>query len=281
MIKLTFLGTGGAFSDFRVNYHTNALLHTKQGYVMIDCGPTAPQALKELGIKPWEIRSIILTHLHGDHIGGIEQLAWERFYLGEGTPGFLDTKIYAAPEVLQPLRGILEPCLDEYTRSDGSCRHGGYDRLITELPLYSEMMEAFTSPEGLMFRLHLTKVSHVEDVNNGVNKPSYGLIIQQGNSRIFYSGDCIFDASTFVQDSSVIFHDCSFGAKYPGTVHTHYSALRDLPADIRKKIVLMHYTAVPKDISPEQEGFRVAKRFDTWMIDDSGISMQPFAKPLL
>ncbi len=109
-LKLVMLGTGGAFTDFRENYHNNAIVQTPVGWVMIDCGGTAPQALKELGIKPWEVAAILVTHVHGDHVNGIEQLAFERFYTGpKGAPGWLKTPVLTPPAVFEGLNQSLTP----------------------------------------------------------------------------------------------------------------------------------------------------------------------------
>ena len=35
-MRITFLGTGGAFCDYRVNYQNNAMVETSQGQVLID-----------------------------------------------------------------------------------------------------------------------------------------------------------------------------------------------------------------------------------------------------
>ena len=77
----------------------------------------------------------------------------------------------------------------------------------------------------------------------------------------------------------LIFHDCSFGPKYPGTVHTHYSDLLTLPDNVRKRIVLMHYTQVPDGIDPVADGFADAaprhgrycvENAETWVRSDGG-----------
>ena len=66
-MKITFLGSGGAFTDYRVNYHNNALVETDAGLVLLDCGFTACQSMRELGIHPSKIHTVLFTHLHGDH----------------------------------------------------------------------------------------------------------------------------------------------------------------------------------------------------------------------
>jgi ribonuclease BN (tRNA processing enzyme) len=39
--------------------------------VLLDCGATSLSALKRLGIDPGEIAAVFVSHLHGDHFGGL------------------------------------------------------------------------------------------------------------------------------------------------------------------------------------------------------------------
>ena len=55
-MKIQFLGSGGAFTDWRENYNNNALIETNAGWVLLDCGVTAVQSMKELGVHPSDIR---------------------------------------------------------------------------------------------------------------------------------------------------------------------------------------------------------------------------------
>src|SRR5687768_15770661 len=99
-MRITFLGSGGAFTDYRVNYHNNAVVETDAGPVLLDCGTTAVQSLRELGIDRARIAAVLLTHLHADHASP-EQLLWERYYgSGGGPPPYLSTPIVAPPDVL-------------------------------------------------------------------------------------------------------------------------------------------------------------------------------------
>ena len=39
--------------------------------MLLDCGATSLSALKRLGIDPGEIAAVFVSHLHGDHFGGL------------------------------------------------------------------------------------------------------------------------------------------------------------------------------------------------------------------
>ena len=66
-MRITFLGSGGAFTDFRVNYHNNALVYTDEGPVLLDCGLTAVQSMREIGVDRTSLRAVLFTHLPSDH----------------------------------------------------------------------------------------------------------------------------------------------------------------------------------------------------------------------
>ena len=253
-MELTFLGTGGAFTDFRVNYHNNLVVdcgfldgEQVERYILIDCGATAVQSLKELGIKSWEVEGVVVTHLHGDHVGGIEQLLWERFYTGPHGPGFKKTALYATPDVLEGVQQFLTPCVDEFTSEDGIARVEGYAALVEEVPSMEFDEAEFTWHLGhVQVRFHRTP--HVE--SDYASKPAYGieLISAATGGSAYYTSDTMFrsEIGELFPDAQIIFHDCTFSPKYKGTVHTHYEDLLTLDDETRSRIILMHHTQVPE-----------------------------------
>jgi ribonuclease BN (tRNA processing enzyme) len=69
-MKLTIIGSGDAFGSGG-RFNTCFFLETAKATLLVDCGASALPALKGQGIDPNRIDAIVLSHLHGDHFGGI------------------------------------------------------------------------------------------------------------------------------------------------------------------------------------------------------------------
>jgi ribonuclease BN (tRNA processing enzyme) len=69
-IQVQFLGSGDAFGSGG-RLQTCILIKATTSTFLIDCGATALIAMRRYGVDPNDIDLILLTHLHGDHFGGI------------------------------------------------------------------------------------------------------------------------------------------------------------------------------------------------------------------
>src|ERR671913_1472807 len=69
-MRFTAVGCGDAFgSGARAN--TCFLVETAATTIALDFGATSLVALKRLGLDPNCIDAVMLSHLHGDHFGGL------------------------------------------------------------------------------------------------------------------------------------------------------------------------------------------------------------------
>jgi ribonuclease BN (tRNA processing enzyme) len=78
-MSLTCLGTSDAFGSCG-RHCAGYLLETRAGRFLVDAGPSVLSALKAAGRSTDEIDAVLLSHLHGDHFGGVPFLFLEYAY---------------------------------------------------------------------------------------------------------------------------------------------------------------------------------------------------------
>ena len=79
MVRVTVLGSGDAFGSGG-RLHSGYLVETDDHTFLLDCGPSVLQGLKRARIDTARIDFVLLTHLHGDHFGGVPFLLLEYVY---------------------------------------------------------------------------------------------------------------------------------------------------------------------------------------------------------
>jgi ribonuclease BN (tRNA processing enzyme) len=92
-MEFTFLGCGDAFGSggrFNTCFHVSG----SSGRFLIDCGASAMVSMRRFGVEPNDIRTIVLSHLHGDHFGGLP------FFI-------LDAQFYSKREMPLTIAGPL------------------------------------------------------------------------------------------------------------------------------------------------------------------------------
>lgn len=78
-MKLTFAGSGDAFGSGG-RFHTCFVVDTTAGRALIDCGATTSQALARVDVDARSVDVVLLSHLHGDHYGGLPFLLMDACY---------------------------------------------------------------------------------------------------------------------------------------------------------------------------------------------------------
>ncbi|HMB01586.1 MAG TPA: MBL fold metallo-hydrolase, partial [Spirochaetota bacterium] len=94
--------------------------------------------------------------------------------------------------------------------------------------------------EGINIKIMRTK--HIPDNVSSWRESmwSCGVII---NNRVFFTSDTRYDPELILEydkffNFEIIFHDCQF---FTGGVHASLEEIKDLPAAVKKKTLLMHY----------------------------------------
>jgi len=107
-MELRFIGSGDAFGSGG-RFNTCFLVTHAAGRFLIDCGASSLVALKQAAIDLAMIDAVVVSHLHGDHFGGLPFLLLDARLMTKrtaplllcGPPG-LDERLTAAQEVLFP-----------------------------------------------------------------------------------------------------------------------------------------------------------------------------------
>lgn len=242
-MKLIFLGTGSAFTVGDGNYQSNMLLQSPSGRnLLIDCGGDVRLSLYEKGFNFKDIHDVYISHLHADHIGGLEWLA------------------FTSKFILEPSR---KPCLhihqilvdDIWNRS----LRGGLNSLKDEKATLSSYFDVKPIAdnsfqwEGIDFQLISTV--HFESDNELL--PTYGLFFKIHNVSIYLTIDTQFTPERlmpYYTKADIIFHDCETSNKKTHC-HAPYNQLSSLAPEIKKKMWLYDYNsgALP---DAEKDGFK-------------------------
>lgn len=251
MTTLTFAGCKGAFAEEAFDgksYQSIALLEgmcptNGVDSMLLDCGGDVRLALRDLRDfgRPaptiTQLKSVYVTHLHGDHVGGLEWLAFKAFFSKHRPTMFISSDM-AGDLWSSCLRGGLE-----------SLQAGLVEDESADLSTYFQVKKI--RPNGSFKTCGCTcrpvQMTHV--VNFFRHNPAYGLFIQHDQSGVktLFTGDTQFapnQLADYYNLADVIFHDCET-APYKSKVHANYVDLNTLPAEIKQKMWLYHYNDGP------------------------------------
>lgn len=106
-VIVRFLGSGDTVGSGG-RFQTCISVRTTQSHLLIDCGASSLIAMRRFDVDPGTVDAIFLTHLHGDHFGGIPFFVLdaqfsrrERPLIVAGPPG-TEARVCAAMDILFP-----------------------------------------------------------------------------------------------------------------------------------------------------------------------------------
>lgn len=228
-MKFTFVGTGSAFT--MKNYHANTMITRNDKNLLIDAGSDIRFSLRDVGLSYKNISAVYLTHLHGDHCGGLEYLAFTTYF---------------DPSVKEKITLIGN---NELIRElwNNSLR-GGLKSVQGKRTVLDDYFDVqMIKKNGKFFwediEFHIVQSVHVIDEYSIV--PSFGLMMKDPdtNKTIYYTGDtqyCPNQIMDFYKSSDLIIHDCE-SLPFKSGVHASFMDLVNLPTEIKKKMMLHHY----------------------------------------
>lgn len=242
-MRITFLGCGSAFTVGENDYHSNMLLEDKNGErFLIDCGSDARLALYELGLTYKDIDNLYISHLHADHVGGMEWLGICRCFDSACSP----PNLYISEDLVSDLW--------ENVLSGGMTLVQG---IVPKLEAFYNVHLIAKNSSFSWASVDFFKVKTIHIISNSMVFPCYGLFFNVDGINVFITTDTQFTPDylmDFYLKADIIFHDCETAEKASG-VHSHYCDLITLDPDLKSKMWLYHYS--PGHLpDAKKDGFR-------------------------
>jgi ribonuclease BN (tRNA processing enzyme) len=215
-MKLHILGCGDAFGSGGRN-QSAYLIESDGRLFLLDCGPTTLLAMKRAGFDPQKLDAIFLTHLHGDHFGGV--------------PFFFIEYLHRCPRT-RPLH-IAGPAGTPARISDlFSVMYG--DKELP--PVEFHLLAPETATEIADVKIFPFRVPHQ------INDVSLAFKISHAGKSILFSGDSTW-TERFVDEArgvDLFLCECTFYADGLGN-HVRYVTLQPYLSRIDcKQILLTH-----------------------------------------
>jgi ribonuclease BN (tRNA processing enzyme) len=201
-MEITFLGTGVAIPQLN-RVQSGVLLRLEEKPLLIDCGSGVLSRFPEAGVSHTEVDTILLSHLHLDHVADLHPLIKANWLRGSTS-----MKVYG-PEGTEEW---FSKVLDAYEYFQGEV-----DVDVIELLPGKEF-----TPDGFDCEISCTAASH--------SVPTLAYRVTGEDGEFVYSGDTepSREIIEFSADADLLIHECSFPQGMKVTNHTTPSTLADL-----------------------------------------------------
>jgi ribonuclease BN (tRNA processing enzyme) len=218
-VRVTFVGSGDAFAGGG-RFQACLLVDGGGEPLLLDCGVTALIALKRLDIDPAGLGWVALSHLHGDHFGGLPWL-------------ILDGQFAPRSEALTVLG---PPGTEERVRRTFEALYPGAAEAKRPFETHYREFEPRVPQDFGPARITAYPVSHTPGT------APHGLRVEYGGRVIAYSGDTEWTETLpeLARGADLFVCECNFFDKRtPG--HLDYETLRQHRAELAcERIVLTH-----------------------------------------
>lgn len=219
-VTIQVLGCGDAFGSGG-RLQTCFLVHDGEQRFLLDCGATALVAMRRFDVAPESIDTVLLSHLHGDHFGGLPFLLLEAQFISRrerpltiaGPPG-TRARLMATLEVLFP----------------------GSSRTQWRFPLSFVELE----PERRQRVGGVTVTPYPVEHPSGA--PAYALRLACGGRQLAYSGDTSWTEQLIevARGCDLLIVEC-YAFEPKASYHLDFTTLRSRRAELEaRRILLTH-----------------------------------------
>ena len=219
-VRVRFLGSGDNFGS---GGRFQACIHVDTGKMrfLIDCGASSLIPMKRAGIRSDGIDLILISHLHGDHFGGVP------FFI-------LDAQLISRRETALVIAG--PPGLTQRVREAMEVFYPGSSGVERKFAIeYVEMIEGVINQIGDLAVLPVRVV-------HGSGAPAFALRVECAGKVIACSGDTEWtDALQKAADGADLFICESYCFEKRMKNHLDYRTLMAHRAELRcKRLIITH-----------------------------------------
>lgn len=223
-LDVTVLGAGDTFSE---HHRSSALLLESAGFHLgVDCPDLYRAVLREAGERSGrslalaQIDDILITHVHGDHMNGLEGVAFYKHFV-EGKR----LRLHTSPEVRAVIWEQRLQASMQFLWNGESRRELRFEDYFDYIPLRWDEPNAIGP-----FRISTRRTIH--------HVPTSALRVEVAGKRLSYSSDTAYDPELlrFLEPSDLVIHETNLGP-----AHTPYAQLAELPEALRARMRLIHY----------------------------------------
>lgn len=236
-MKLEFIGCGAGFSAGLGN--NNVMVYPdsspEEGYVLIDCGESTRLELVNRGLVD-KLRAVFITHLHGDHIYGLEMLGFWWYFVKKQRLSL----VLPSEQMAIDLWSVLRPTMEDIQDSEGR-------------PLKAAMSDYFFITflrRGDMYTAHgnnkddasfkFIKNEHVP------LKESYSVVLETVKGKHLFTSDQ--KNVTVSKEYDTIWHDAQMYDGGKGAVHAYFKDVAEAAERTgHNNVHLMHYNRKPTE----------------------------------
>jgi ribonuclease BN (tRNA processing enzyme) len=222
-VAVTFAGSGDAFGS---GGRYQACIHLRtpgQAPVLLDCGATSLSALRACGLDPGEISTVLISHLHGDHFGGLPFLILDGQFARRTSP----LTVAGPPGTAGRLRQAMEA---SFPGSPAARRRFGVD-----------VMELAPGSASAVNGIEVTSW----EVDHPSGAPPLALRLGVGGTTIAYTGDTAWTENLVpVADEADLLIAEAYYYDKPIPYHLRYTDLLTHRASLTsRRTVLTHMSA--------------------------------------
>lgn len=220
-MKLYPLGVGDAFA--RDHFSTSLALEHDGRWIIIDSPHPIRRMMRDSAapIDVGDVDAVVLTHLHGDHVSGLEGLAFYNLFKRKRR-----TVLLCHPEVAAELwDGHLAVAMRDLMMPDGTrIPPLTFEAYFDYRPITPE-----TAVEIGPFTVRCHMAQH--------HIPTTAVRVDAGGRSMAYSADTRFDPVLikWLAEADLVVHETNVAP------HSPYADLMTLPAELRARMRLVQY----------------------------------------